>query len=91
MSEQTQQNGRIDLLLLTMEQIVSHPVAHCLIEAVRHPEIGPIINYYKTPEDARNGNIQILDIWDRESWREGYRHARLWRVGGLAHRVLKGE
>lgn len=47
------------------------------------------VAYYPSDEDAWQDNKIILDVWDRESFREAYRHARLWCVGGIGYRVLR--
>ena len=50
--------------------------------------LGPFVGYYASEEDIVEGNAAVLDIWDRESFREAYRHARIWRIGGIGRRVL---
>ncbi|MBF0249933.1 MAG: hypothetical protein HQL35_04805 [Alphaproteobacteria bacterium] len=52
--------------------------------------IGPRVEFYETIEAAREGSPQILEFWDRPSFRKVYRYARIWRIGGIGHRVLKG-
>tara|TARA_R100001143_G_scaffold18426_2_gene20158 strand:+ start:230 stop:529 length:300 start_codon:yes stop_codon:yes gene_type:complete len=49
----------------------------------------PEVAFYTSRKDAREADIQVLDFWDRPSFREVYRHARMWRMGGIGHRLLK--
>lgn len=50
----------------------------------------PMVAFYMSRGDAVEDNIQVLDFWNRPSFREAYRHARMWRIGGIGHRLLKG-
>jgi len=48
----------------------------------------PYVEYYVHPGDEVEDRRVIIEFWDRASFREAYRHARLWHPTGLARRVL---
>ncbi|MBC7168707.1 hypothetical protein [Phenylobacterium sp.] len=51
--------------------------------------LGPYVGYYATLADAQVDNRIILDVWDRKSFREAYRHARVWGYDGIGARALR--
>ena len=67
---------------------VPKPVADYMIDC-HAPNREPVVSFFERPEDCEAGNTCVLDVWDRDSFREAYRFARIWCVGGLGRRVLQ--
>lgn len=55
----------------------------------RHAIIGPCLGYFPTEADANEDKPIVLDFWDRASWRDAYRHARVWSFQGIGGRALQ--
>jgi hypothetical protein len=49
---------------------------------------GPYVSYFPNNQAACIGDNVILLVHDRESFRVAWRHARLWRINGIARHLF---
>ena len=60
----------------------------CVIVIGRDVQGGCCIDFYKSDEDLLEGSSVTIHFRDKASFRLAYRHARIWRSGGIGHKGL---
>lgn len=79
-----------DLEMRTAKPCQSAGIDDGLITIYRSHNLGPTVAYHPTLNGDLDAPVILLDVWDRASFMAAYRHARIWRGGGLGHRIRAG-